>query len=363
MVYQLTKFHVQRVDMVINPPWNLPFLGAKGLTSPEQTATGKGISNPFMAVMVCQKPYGIQLTNVSSTETLKNSCCKDKKRRLEVLQIKNNLKNSIYNILRKLKVFKVKIKNVLKELEVHKLAENYEARPNNSFPPRAYEADSDRAVELESPVTCDEIHKAVWACRENKSPGPDGFTFEFFRKFWVDIGPDFCAAVVWFFDHCSFARGCNSAFIALIPKVPGPKFVNDFCPISLIGCLYKVITKILAMHLSMVISDLISDVQTAFLPKRQILDGPFIINKLLSWCKCKKKQAKVFKVDFAKAYDSIRWDYLDEVLHALFGLNGVLRSCPTSEFDFHCGLEARRSFGSVPFILVGISSLVFTRVV
>ncbi|GJV68356.1 hypothetical protein Tco_1483865 [Tanacetum coccineum] len=77
MVYQLTMFHVQRVDMVINPPWNLPFLGAKGLTSPEQTATGKGISNPLMAVMVCQKPYGIQLTNVSSTETVTNSCCKD----------------------------------------------------------------------------------------------------------------------------------------------------------------------------------------------------------------------------------------------------------------------------------------------
>ncbi|GKB14566.1 hypothetical protein Tco_0848489 [Tanacetum coccineum] len=63
--YRLTMFHVQRVDMVINPPWNLPFLGAKGLTSPEQTATGKGISNPLMAVMVCPKPYGIQLTNVS----------------------------------------------------------------------------------------------------------------------------------------------------------------------------------------------------------------------------------------------------------------------------------------------------------
>ncbi|GJU14741.1 hypothetical protein Tco_1142707 [Tanacetum coccineum] len=43
--------------------------GAKGLTSPEQTATGKGISNPFMAVMVCQKPYGIQLTNVSRVNT------------------------------------------------------------------------------------------------------------------------------------------------------------------------------------------------------------------------------------------------------------------------------------------------------
>ncbi|GKC57637.1 hypothetical protein Tco_1085235, partial [Tanacetum coccineum] len=43
MVHQLTKFHVQRVDMVINPPWNLPFPGAKGLTSPEQTAIGVNI--------------------------------------------------------------------------------------------------------------------------------------------------------------------------------------------------------------------------------------------------------------------------------------------------------------------------------
>ncbi|GJX11691.1 RNA-directed DNA polymerase, eukaryota [Tanacetum coccineum] len=193
---------------------------------------------------------------------------------------------------------------------------------NFVFPNRL---DSDRAIELESPVTCDEIRKAVWACGENKSPGPDGFTFEFFRKFWVDIGPDFCAAVVWFFDHCSFARGCNSAFIALIPKVPDPKFVNDFHPISLIGCLYKVVTKILAMRLSMVISDLISDVQTAFLPKRQILDGPFIINELLSWCKCKKKHVMVFKVDFAKAYDSIRWDYLDEVLYT-FGFEVIWRA-------------------------------------
>ena len=55
--------------MVFNPPWNLPFLGAKGLTSPEQMATGKGISNPFIAVMVCQKSYGIQLTNVSRIES------------------------------------------------------------------------------------------------------------------------------------------------------------------------------------------------------------------------------------------------------------------------------------------------------
>ncbi|GJU56902.1 putative ribonuclease H-like domain-containing protein [Tanacetum coccineum] len=56
MVYQLTKFHVQRVDMVINPPWNLPFLGAKGLTSPEQTATVEMVfSQPWTCTFLVAK--------------------------------------------------------------------------------------------------------------------------------------------------------------------------------------------------------------------------------------------------------------------------------------------------------------------
>nr|GEX03083.1 RNA-directed DNA polymerase, eukaryota [Tanacetum cinerariifolium] len=58
------------------------------------------------------------------------------------------------------------------------------------------------------------------------------------------------------------------------------------------------------------------NVQTAFVLNRQILDGPFIVNELLDWCKRYKHQAMVFKVDFAKAYDSILWDYLIDVLRS-----------------------------------------------
>nr|GEW70873.1 RNA-directed DNA polymerase, eukaryota [Tanacetum cinerariifolium] len=119
---------------------------------------------------------------------------------------------------------------------------------------------SDQAFELEKQVSTDEIRTAVWACGESKSPGPDGFMFEYFRKFWDTIGPDLCLVVEWFFVHGSFSRGCNSLFIALIPKVQDSKFVNDYRPISLIGSLYKVVTKILALRLSSVIAGLISDV-------------------------------------------------------------------------------------------------------
>ncbi|GKA50854.1 RNA-directed DNA polymerase, eukaryota, reverse transcriptase zinc-binding domain protein [Tanacetum coccineum] len=140
-------------------------------------------------------------------------------------------------------------------------------------------------------------------------------------------------AVNHFFIHGEIPPGCNSSFIALIPKVPDANLVKDFRPISLIGSIYKIIAKILSNRLVNVLGDIVNEVQSAFIAERQMLDGPFILNEILQWCTKKKKKTLIFKVDFEKAFDSIRWDFLDDVLKE-FGFRckwrNWIQSCLTS---------------------------------
>ncbi|GKA23720.1 RNA-directed DNA polymerase, eukaryota [Tanacetum coccineum] len=114
--------------------------------------------------------------------------------------------------------------------------------------------------------------------------------------------------------------------------------------------------------------DLISDGQTAFVSNRQILNGSFILNGLLSWCNLKKVNTMIFKVDFKKDFDFVRWDYLDDVLKSFgFGdnwrswISGCLRRAkesmlingsPTSEFQFHKSLKQDDPFTPFLFILL-----------
>ncbi|GKA20798.1 RNA-directed DNA polymerase, eukaryota [Tanacetum coccineum] len=222
--------------------------------------------------------------------------------------------------------------------------------------------------DLECDIARDEIKRAVWDCGIDKSPGQDGFSFGFYRRYWNFLEKDVEQAVRYFFLHGTFPKGGNSSFIALIPKTHNANMVKDFRPITLIRSLYKIIAKILANLLVVVLEDIVNEVQYAFIANRQILDSPFILNEVYQWCKKQKKQTMIFKVDFEKAYDSVRWGYLDDVLKN-FGFGdkwrGWIQNCikssrgsvivnesPTNEFQFCRGLKQGDPLSLLLFLLI-----------
>ena len=83
------------------------------------------------------------------------------------------------------------------------------------------------------------------------------------------------------------------------------------------GSLYKILAKILANRLRQFIGSVVSEVQSAFVKNRQILDGILIANEVVDEARKLKKELMLFKVDFEKAYDSVEWGYLDEVMGSM----------------------------------------------
>jgi hypothetical protein len=167
---------------------------------------------------------------------------------------------------------------------------------------------------LTKPFSLEEIKQAVWDCDSFKSPGPDGINFGFIKEFWDILKEDFLRFMVEFHRNGKLTKGLNSTFIALIPKVNCPQRLNDFRPISLVGCVYKVLSKVLTNRLREVVGMVVSESQSAFVKGKQILDGILIANEVVDEARRSKRELLLFKVDFEKAYDSIDLRYLDAVM-------------------------------------------------
>lgn len=117
------------------------------------------------------------------------------------------------------------------------------------------------------------------------------------------------------------AKGANLTFISLIPESSDPLTMDDYRPIGLVGCQHKILAKVLAERLKVVMPTLISENQSAFVGGHQILDGVLIANEIINWATTAKKKLMLLKIDFAKAYDSVNWDFLYSIMEQMkFGL-------------------------------------------
>lgn len=171
-----------------------------------------------------------------------------------------------------------------------------------------FEEDNDN---LTAPFLLSEIDCEIALYDGNKSPGPYGLNLFFFKAsshkgFWSDV---FRFPSV-FYSSLQF----SSFFMALIPKVGSHSHLGDFRPISLVGSLYNIISKVLVSWLSSVMDKLIPTIHSTFLKGRLLVDEVIIVNELVDLVKWGNHSHLLFKVDFDKDYDFVSWSFLNYML-------------------------------------------------
>lgn len=190
---------------------------------------------------------------------------------------------------------------------------------------------------LENPFSEEEVWRTISHLPSDKAPGPDGFTGRFYKSCWSIIKEDVMRAVsaVWSrkMDNLGVV---NSAYITLIPKKEDAAQVKDFRPISLVHSFGKLITKILANRLASRLNDMVSPNQSAFIKGRSIQDNFMLVQQTARFLHQQKQARLLLKLDISKAFDSVSWPFLLEVLQKLgFGqiwcdiLSGLLASSST----------------------------------
>lgn len=140
------------------------------------------------------------------------------------------------------------------------------------------EADADL---IEKQFNKAEVKAAVFDLGGEKAPRPDGFPLSFFQIFWENIKEDVMNFMNEFHERGKLSKHIGASFITLIAKKAGATNIRDFRPISLIGVMYKVSTKVLATIIQKLLPKLISVAQGAFVHGRQILDGVLIANECI----------------------------------------------------------------------------------
>lgn len=160
-----------------------------------------------------------------------------------------------------------------------------------------------------------EIWETIREIPGDRAPRADGFTGLFYKKTWEIIKVDVVNAfnALWALDSRSFFL-LNDALMILLRKKLSPQGLRDYRPISLMHSFSKLFAKCLARRLAPRLAEIIASNQSAFVKGRSIHDNFRAVQLACRWLHSKKLPWVLLKVDIARAFDSVAWPFLLEVL-------------------------------------------------
>ncbi|CAO2152766.1 unnamed protein product [Urochloa humidicola] len=148
------------------------------------------------------------------------------------------------------------------------------------------------------------------------APGPDGFGPNFYRAAWPTVKDRVMGFLHAFHQGTADLERANCSYMVLFPKKPDMSTVDAYRPICLRNCSIKIAAKILTSRLQQDITETVDLDQIGFLHGRSITENFVYAMELVQVCHKHRAPAIVLKLDFAKAFDTVNWDGLMEIMSA-----------------------------------------------
>ena len=176
-------------------------------------------------------------------------------------------------------------------------------------------SDSD-SLKLEGEITYNEIAPALKNMKNEKSPGNDGFTAEFFIFFWPDMGHYILNSLNDGYRKGNLSITQRQGVITCIPKPNKLRhLLKNWRPISLLNVIYKIAASVIANHIKTVLDKVVHEDQKGFISGRFIGENVRLIYDILFETKQEDIPGLLLSMDFQQAFDSVSWKFISKSLN------------------------------------------------
>lgn len=218
-----------------------------------------------------------------------------------------------------------------------------------------YRCSFEEAALLMKLVTEMEIKDILFSIPQTKPRGLMKFPWNF-----IVFGKDVVAAIQLFFIFGFMPHSVNATLLSLVPKSADAEKMSDYRPIACCNIIYKVISKLLARRLKATLPEAIELNQCAFVEGRLLLENVLLATELVKdYHKLSVSSRSAIKLDISKAFDTIRWSFIEDTLRAMnypdLFVTWIMRHIDTATFSVSVNEELEGFFSSSRGVRQGCS--------
>ena len=175
---------------------------------------------------------------------------------------------------------------------------------------------TEESKSLEGLITYEQASQSLKSMSNNRSPGTSGFNADFFKVFWKQLGHFIVRSINFGYNKGELSITQKEGIITCLPKENKCRYnMKNYRPISLLNCIYKIASGVIANRIKSTLHKLIHKDQTGIIAGRYSGENTRLVYDVMHCAEKYNLKGLLLLIDFEKAFDSISWAFINKVLN------------------------------------------------